>query len=79
MQLEEDMERMSLLGHLDELRSRILRALAGIGVGFLICVTFTDELWSIVSQPSAAAMASLGLHEKLVFTTPMEGSARSWV
>ena len=49
MQLEEDMERMSLLDHLDELRSRILRALAGIGVAFLICVIFTDELWSIVS------------------------------
>ena len=79
MQLEEDMERMSLLDHLDELRSRILRALAGIGVAFLICVIFTDELWSIVSQPSAAAMASLGLHEKLVFTTPMEAFSTIWV
>jgi sec-independent protein translocase protein TatC len=72
------MERMSLLDHLDELRSRILRALAGIGVAFLICVIFTDELWSIVSQPSTAAMASLGLHEKLAFTTPMEAFSTIW-
>ncbi|HYI92222.1 MAG TPA: twin-arginine translocase subunit TatC [Bryobacteraceae bacterium] len=79
MQLDEDMVRMSLLDHLDELRGRILRALAGIGVAFLICVTFTDELWRIVSQPSVAAMAQLGLHEKLVFTTPMEAFSTVWV
>ncbi|MGA3204335.1 MAG: hypothetical protein ABSF12_17730, partial [Bryobacteraceae bacterium] len=44
---EEGMLRMSFLDHLGELRSRIIRALVGFGVVFLVCLVFSDRLWLI--------------------------------
>src|ERR1019366_693167 len=35
---DEGMVRMSFLGHLEELRSRIIRALMGFGIAFILCV-----------------------------------------
>src|SRR5947207_10870345 len=45
---EDGMLRMSFLEHLEELRSRILRALAGIGIAFILSLTFCSELWKLV-------------------------------
>ena len=41
---EEGMLRMSFLDHLGELRSRIIRALVGFGVVFLVCLVFSNQL-----------------------------------
>src|SRR4051794_2369408 len=80
---EEDFEsglhRMPLIDHLEELRSRILKALAGLGMAFAVSVIFTNELWRIASQPVIAALTQLGLHPTLVFTTPMEAFSTIWV
>jgi len=76
---ESGMLRMSFIEHLEELRRRILKALAGIGVAFLLCIIFTNELWRIASQPVIAALTQLGLHSTLVFTTPMEAFSTIWV
>jgi sec-independent protein translocase protein TatC len=57
---EEGMLRMSFLEHLEELRSRILRGLAGVGVAFVLSLTFCNELWRIVSMPAVGALKSLG-------------------
>ena len=40
---EEHMLRMSFLEHLEELRARIIRALIGAGVAFLVSLTFSNE------------------------------------
>src|SRR6185369_16908753 len=45
---------------LEELRSRILRALGGIGVAFAISLTFSNQLWLFVSAPAVDALRSLG-------------------
>jgi sec-independent protein translocase protein TatC len=55
------MLRMSFLEHLEELRTRILRALAGVGVAFVISLGFCNELWVIVSAPAVGALKSLGV------------------
>src|SRR5215471_1143551 len=39
------MLRMSFLEHLEELRSRIIRALMGVAVAFGVSIFFTDKLW----------------------------------
>jgi sec-independent protein translocase protein TatC len=70
---DEGMLRMSFLGHLEELRRRLLYALAGVGVAFLICVAFMERLWMIVQEPAAYALSQLGYKETaLVQTSPME-------
>jgi sec-independent protein translocase protein TatC len=52
--------RMSFLEHLQELRSRILRALVGFGVVFIGCLAFSDRLWLIVQAPAVEAFHKLG-------------------
>jgi sec-independent protein translocase protein TatC len=57
---EDGMLRMSFLEHLEELRSRILRAIGGIGVAFVISLFFCNDLWKIVSAPAVGALKTLG-------------------
>jgi sec-independent protein translocase protein TatC len=57
---EDGMLRMSILGHLDELRTRILRALIGFGVAYLACMLFATQLWKFVQAPGLAAFKELG-------------------
>jgi sec-independent protein translocase protein TatC len=51
---------MSFLEHLTELRSRILRALAGFGVAYLACMVFATPLWKVVLAPGEAACKEVG-------------------
>ena len=75
---DEGMLRMSFLEHLEELRARIIRALIGVGVSFVLSLTFSNELWKIIVQPAAQALRSLGYPEDLVFTSPMESFTIIW-
>ena len=56
---DEGMLRMSFMQHLEELRSRLIRALGGLGVAFLICLLFANELWEVVSEPAIAALKKI--------------------
>ena len=77
---EDGMLRMSFLEHLEELRSRILKALAGVGVAFALSLTFCNDLWKIVSAPAVDALRSLGINPpNLVQITPMEVFNVVWV
>lgn len=42
---------MPLIGHLIELRSRLLRVVIGVGVVFLAMVPFANDLYTAVAQP----------------------------
>jgi sec-independent protein translocase protein TatC len=56
---EDGMLRMSFLDHLGELRSRIIRALVGFGLVFLVCLVFSNQLWLIVQAPAVEAFRRL--------------------
>ncbi len=58
---EDGMARMSFLEHLEELRARLLRMLAGLAVAFVVCLLFSDQLWNIVFEPAGAALTALGV------------------
>src|SRR6185437_14029560 len=45
---ERGMLRMSFMEHLEELRSRLLRAILGLVVAFVLCIGFCKELWEVV-------------------------------
>ena len=72
---EEDrgMLRMSFMQHLEELRSRLLKAIGGVLVAFLLSIGFCKDLWRVVSAPAVEALKHLGVNPpNLAQITPME-------
>jgi len=76
---EDGMLRMSFLGHLEELRNRLVRALAGLGIAFVFCIFFTNSLWNGVRQPAVVALTQLGYPPELAQLTPTEAFTIIWV
>jgi sec-independent protein translocase protein TatC len=71
---------MSFLEHLEELRSRILRALGGVGIAFVLSLTFCSELWNIATAPATDALHRIGaVPNKLVQIAPMDAFNIIWV
>ncbi len=66
-----DDSKAPLISHLIELRQRLIWAIAGITVAFLICFYFSDELFRILLWPAASAA---GGYSKLqmIYTSPPE-------
>ena len=60
MDQEDGLLRMSFLEHLEELRTRLIRALLGFGAIFVACMAFSDRLWLIVQAPAVEAFHKLG-------------------
>lgn len=73
------MLRMSFLEHLEELRNRIIRALMGFGVAFLVCIIFCYQLWDFVRAPATDALRKIGADPDLYINEPMEGFSIIWV
>ncbi|MBI4877439.1 MAG: twin-arginine translocase subunit TatC [Acidobacteria bacterium] len=73
------MLRMSFLEHLEELRSRILKALGGLGVAFVLCLVFANDLWVAVSKPAIDALKRIGADPNLAQLTPMDAFTTIWV
>lgn len=44
-----------LLEHLIELRSRLVRAVAALGIAFAVCLYFADDIFALLVRPLAAA------------------------
>jgi sec-independent protein translocase protein TatC len=77
---DEGMLRMSFMEHLEELRSRLLWCLAGIGIAFALSLTFANQLWVIVSDPAIDALRELGYaNTKLAQISPMDTFTTVWV
>jgi len=76
---EEGMLRMSFLQHLEELRSRLIKALLGFGVAFVACIGFSMQLWDIIRAPAFDAMVKIGIKDpELVIIEPMENFMIIW-
>lgn len=69
---DDGMLRMSFLEHLEELRSRIVRSLIGIGIAFALSLIFAESMWKLVSEPAATALKALGYAPTLKQLTPMD-------
>lgn len=76
---DDGMLRMSFLEHLEELRSRLIKAIAGLGVAFVVAIFFAERLWEVVSAPAAVALKSLGFEPDLAQITPMDAFTTIWV
>jgi sec-independent protein translocase protein TatC len=77
---EDGMLRMSFLEHLEELRSRILRMVAGVGIAFLASLAFCDKLWMFVQEPAHYALKKIGVNPpNLVAIAPMDQFNIVWI
>lgn len=83
---EEGMSRMSFLDHLEELRTRIIRALSGLVIAYAISLTAKDYLFQIMRRPFDQAVAMIKLTHpentdmviQLVALTPIEQFHLIW-
>jgi sec-independent protein translocase protein TatC len=75
---DDGMLRMSFLEHLEELRSRIIKIIIGVGVALIISLSFCDPLWHFVVQPAKAALIANGFPPTLAQLTPMEAFNVIW-
>jgi len=74
------MARMSFLEHLEELRKRLLLAVGGIGVAFVLSLLFSDPLWNIVRQPATTALQHLGVNPPVLHQlSPMDVFQIIWM
>src|SRR5262245_48593844 len=65
---DDGMLRMSFMEHLEELRSRIFKALIGVAVAAVLSLTFCNQLWDFVRKPASAALTALHYDPELVVT-----------
>src|SRR5579872_5209915 len=77
---EAGMLRMSFMEHLEELRSRLLKAVYGLVVAFVVSLVYAGKLWDIISDPAVEALKHLHVEPpQLAQLTPMEGFSIIWV
>jgi sec-independent protein translocase protein TatC len=77
---EDGMLRMSFLEHLEELRSRIFKMLYGVGIAFVLSLTFAKPLFLVVVSPAVEALKELGIDPPhLAQITPMEAFNVMWI
>jgi sec-independent protein translocase protein TatC len=66
---EEDLEegKMPLMDHLIELRSRLLRSAIAIGIAFVFCYAFKEQIYSFLARPLAVALEGRPEH-RMIYT-----------
>lgn len=58
-------EKQPFLTHLEELRKRLINCAIAVGIGFVACYIFSEELFQILVSPLKAAMPQ---GDRLIFT-----------
>ena len=76
--LEVGISNMPFLDHLEELRWRILKALAAIAVGAIICFALSDPIFKILTRPYEEAVLSLENNRSSDAVRAMEMLVRKW-
>jgi sec-independent protein translocase protein TatC len=71
-QEERQMGSMSLLQHLEELRKRIIYALASVAVGFFVAIWKWELIYQLMQKPIAAALKNHNLPTDLNFLNPTD-------
>ena len=71
--VEEKMQGMSFLAHLEELRMRIIKSLLAVAAGFSICWWWHEDIYRWMEQPIMEALRRNGLPgAKLIYTNPTQ-------
>jgi sec-independent protein translocase protein TatC len=60
-----DPEKMPFTGHLEELRSRLVKSAVAVGVSFVLCYAFKEKIFDFLTAPLVAVMAP---EDHLIYT-----------
>ena len=63
---------MTLGEHLEELRSRVVRALLALGVGAILCYVFIDPIMGLLTSPVFAVYKRHGMSPTMQALSPGE-------
>jgi len=66
IETEDEAGKMSFLDHLDELRKRLVRIVAYLGGGFLVCWFFHEQIYGFIQKPILQSLPEES--RKLVYT-----------
>jgi sec-independent protein translocase protein TatC len=67
-----EMPTMGFLDHLEELRTRLVRSIIFVGIGFGICWWKVELIYDVMQRPIMKALRENGMAEKLVYLNPTE-------
>ena len=67
-----DLARMSLADHIEELRSRLIKALIGLVVAVVACLYFGDEILGFIRKPVTQALTDYDYPADLITLSPVE-------
>ena len=59
-------EKQLFLGHLEELRKRLIASAIAVGIGFAICYFFSEKIFQVLVEPLRAVMPE---GDQLIFTS----------
>ena len=65
---DENNQSGSFIGHLSELRSRLVKSFIFLIIAFVICYIFSSNIYSFLVQPYATAIIESNLDRRLIFT-----------
>ncbi|MBX9587985.1 MAG: twin-arginine translocase subunit TatC [Hyphomonadaceae bacterium] len=68
---EVEASKAPLIEHLIELRQRLIHALIGVGVGFVICFAFATQIYNLLVWPYQVARGP-GQKIEMIYTAPHE-------
>ena len=67
-----DAQKMPLLDHLIELRSRLLKSAVGLLTAFLVCFFFAEEIYGFLTVPLADILSERREDPRMIFTALTE-------
>ena len=65
---DENINQSSFIGHLVELRSRLVKSIIYLFIFFIICYFFAEDIYSFLVQPYADAVKDDEVNRRLIFT-----------
>lgn len=78
LQQAEGSANMAFLDHLEELRWRILKALAAVIIGAILCFAFSDSIVKVLTRPYEEAVFSLESQRSSNAVEAVEKLVRKW-
>ena len=66
--IDENINQSSFIGHLTELRSRLVKSIIYLFIFFIICYFFAEDIYSFLVQPYADAVKDDEVNRRLIFT-----------